>query len=88
MRMKFYKDCLNNLFVRADRTHTTMLESSDTLREGYTLHYMLDVETRGSQSLLNINAFADPNNPNNVERKKVLIVWRKLTGKIEKTSCA
>ncbi len=24
------------------------------------LHYLLDVETRGGQSLLNIDAFADP----------------------------
>ena len=173
IRLESYEDCLNNLLVGEDRTRTTVLESSNTLREDYMLHYMLDVETRGSQSLLNIDAFADPtaytlrvkksgsdqyvtrnvdlietfnyliglrvthiaapqtfnatfkretdpelpedtqtrlvvdgritqgkdgpwwfrkvegwmpadpNNPNNGERRSVLIVWRKLTGKIE-----
>ena len=32
----------------------------DGLREQYILRYMLDVETRGSQSLLNVQAFTDP----------------------------
>jgi adenine-specific DNA-methyltransferase len=31
-----------------------------SLKEDYMLHYLLDEETRGSQSLLNIAAFADP----------------------------
>ena len=30
------------------------------LREQYILHYLLNVETRGSQSLLNVQAFTDP----------------------------
>ena len=29
-------------------------------REQYILRYLLDVETRGSQSLLNVQAFTDP----------------------------
>lgn len=37
-----------------------MLRSNPSLREDYMLRYLLDVETRGSQSLLNIDAFADP----------------------------
>lgn len=39
-----------------------MLDSPSAvdLREGYTLRYMLDVESRGSQSLLNFAAFTDP----------------------------
>ena len=32
----------------------------DGLKEQFVLRYMLDVETRGSQSLLNVQAFADP----------------------------
>ncbi len=32
----------------------------DGLKEQYILRYMLDVETRGSQSLLNVQAFTDP----------------------------
>jgi adenine-specific DNA-methyltransferase len=35
-------------------------QGPDGLREHYLLRYMLDVETRGSQSLLNISAFNDP----------------------------
>ena len=34
--------------------------ANPTLKEDYMLRYLLDVETRGSQSLLNIDAFADP----------------------------
>lgn len=174
IRLESYEDCLNNLVLPGDETRDRTLERNGDLREDYMLHYMLDVETRGSQSLLNIDAFADPtaytlrvkkpgsdqyitrnvdlietfnyliglrvthiaapqsftatfkretdpelpedtqtrlvvdgrltqdengpwwfrkvegwvpadaNNPNNGERQKVLIVWRKLTGNIEK----
>jgi len=173
IRLESYEDCLNNLVFAEGGTRDRTIERSDALREDYMLHYMLDVETRGSQSLLNIDAFADPtaytlrvkkpgsdqygtrnvdlietfnyliglrvthiaapqsftakfkretdpelpedtqtrlvvdgrltqdekgpwwfrkvegwvpadpNNPNNGERQKVLIVWRKLTGQIE-----
>lgn len=177
LRLESYEDTLNNLVLSKkkalDKTRAGELEKNAPLREDYMLHYMLDVETRGSQSLLNIDAFADPtaytlrvkksgsdqyvtqnvdlvetfnyliglrvmhiaapqtfnatfkretdpdlpedtqtrlvldgrlaqdengpwwfrkvegwvpadpNNPNNGERQKVLIVWRKLTGQIE-----
>jgi len=33
---------------------------ANPLRRDYMLKYMLDVETRGSASLLNIDRFADP----------------------------
>ncbi len=173
IRLESYEDCLNNLVFCDDEGRNRALARNTSLRQDYTLHYMLDVETRGSQSLLNIDAFADPtaytlrikksdsdqyvtrnvdlietfnyliglrvthiaapqtfnatfkretdpelpedtqtrlvvdgrltqdedgpwwfrkvegwmpadpNNPNNGERRNVLIVWRKLTGKIE-----
>jgi adenine-specific DNA-methyltransferase len=35
-------------------------QGADKLKEQYILRYMLDVETRGSQSLLNVAAFMDP----------------------------
>ena len=35
-------------------------QGADGLKEQYMLRYMLDVETRGSQSLLNVQAFRDP----------------------------
>ena len=39
---------------------TPAAEGADGLKEQYILRYMLDVETRGSQSLLNVQAFTDP----------------------------
>jgi adenine-specific DNA-methyltransferase len=39
---------------------TAAAQGAGGLREQYLLRYMLDVETRGSQSLLNVQAFADP----------------------------
>ena len=35
-------------------------QGADGLKEQYLLRYMLDVEARGSQSLLNVAAFSDP----------------------------
>ncbi len=63
IRLESYEDTLNNLEI--NKTHQQQLAltdpiHSDGLREQYTLQYMLDVETRGSQSLLNIHNFADP----------------------------
>ena len=55
--------------VREDtsRTDTQQLlldaaeaQGADSLKEQYLLRYMLNVETRGSQSLLNVQAFTDP----------------------------
>lgn len=34
--------------------------TNDSARQAYVMNYMLDVETRGSQSLLNIQKFIDP----------------------------
>jgi len=65
IRLESYEDALNNLELRRDETQESLLEfaeaqGSDGLREQYLLRYMLDVETRGSQSILNIAAFTDP----------------------------
>ncbi len=65
VRLESYEDALNNLEVRRTETQATLLDTpeakaADRLREQYMLRYMLDVETRGSQSLLNVQAFADP----------------------------
>ncbi|MEX2523720.1 MAG: DNA methyltransferase [Gammaproteobacteria bacterium] len=65
MRLESYEDALNNLDTRRTEAQATLLDSheaqgADGLREQYLLRYMLDVETRGSQSLLNIDAFTDP----------------------------
>lgn len=65
VRLESYEDALNNLEMRRSKVQQTLLESSDAhgtdgLTEQYLLRYMLDVETRGSQSLLNIPAFKMP----------------------------
>lgn len=65
VRLESYEDALNNLELRRAETQSDLLASqqvlgADGLREQYLLRYWLDVETRGSQSLLNIAAFTDP----------------------------
>jgi len=46
--------------VHEDPIRKKVLADNASLKEDYMLRYLLDVETRGSQSLLNIDAFADP----------------------------
>lgn len=65
VRLESYEDTLNNLEVRRAKHQKSLLEyakaqGEDKLREKYFLRYMLNVETRGSRSLLNIKKFADP----------------------------
>lgn len=62
---KSYEDSLNNLALQRSVQQQGVLElgaaqGADGLREQYLLRYQLDVESKGSQSLLNIGAFADP----------------------------
>ena len=64
LRLESYEDTLNNLELNRTEKQTGMLafkgEGADAFREDYILRYMLDVESRGSASLLNIEAFTDP----------------------------
>jgi adenine-specific DNA-methyltransferase len=60
LRLESYEDTLNNLRFDDDPGRIKAIASSPSLKEDYMLHYLLDVETRGSQSLLNIDAFSDP----------------------------
>ncbi len=65
VRLESYEDALNNLETRRTDTQQSLFDAAeaqvaDGLREQYILRYMLDVETRGSQSLLNVQAFTDP----------------------------
>jgi adenine-specific DNA-methyltransferase len=65
IRLESYEDTLNNLEIRGtkeqqDLLHLPHVQGADKLKEQYLLRYMLDVETRGSQSLLNVAAFTDP----------------------------
>lgn len=65
LRIEGYEDAINNLDIRRAEAQQSLLDTAkvqgaDGLKEQYMLRYMLDVETRGSQSLLNIAAFNDP----------------------------
>ncbi|MGE4585589.1 MAG: DNA methyltransferase [Sphaerochaeta sp.] len=60
IRLESYEDTLNNLRFDNNPQRRKALAANPTLKEDYMLHYLLDVETRGSQSLLNIDTFADP----------------------------
>jgi len=65
VRLESYEDTLNNLELRRTKEQQGLLDlaaaqGADKLKEQYMLRYLLDVETRGSQSLLNVAAFTDP----------------------------
>ena len=65
VRLESYEDALNNLEIRRTEQQqlaldTAAAQGTDGLREQYILRYMINVETRGSQSLLNAQAFTDP----------------------------
>jgi len=60
IRLESYEDTLNNLILDEDAKRTETIARSPALKEDFMLRYMLDVETRGSRSLLNIDAFAYP----------------------------
>lgn len=65
LRLESYEDTLNNLALRRSPQQQAALEfaaaqGADGLREQYLLRYQLDVEARGSASLLDVRAFADP----------------------------
>ncbi len=63
LRLEGYDDALDNLtVVRTDGQQKTLEKMSPQAREDYMLSYVLDIETRSSDSLLNVNRFADPFN--------------------------
>ncbi|MFO1032196.1 MAG: DNA methyltransferase, partial [Planctomycetota bacterium] len=65
IRLESYEDALANLELRRTAVQQQLLagpmpQRREGMSEQFLLRYMLDVETRGSQSLLNVQAFADP----------------------------
>lgn len=60
IRLESYEDTLNNLRFDENPQRKKAVAVNPALKEDYMLRYWLDVETRGSQSLLNIDVFADP----------------------------
>ncbi|HZJ96666.1 MAG TPA: DNA methyltransferase, partial [Oligella sp.] len=59
IRLESYEDTLGNLTLNTKQDLFSQA-SNDDARQAYVMNYMLDVETRGSQSLLNIEQFLDP----------------------------
>jgi len=62
IRLESYEDTLNNLELKQTPEQDSLLAQSQTFRESYMLSYMLDVESKDSPSLLNVDAFEDPFN--------------------------
>lgn len=65
IRLESYEDTLNNLELKRTPEQQTLLDLAeskgpDKLKEDYTLRYLLDIESRGSPSLLSIDRFVDP----------------------------
>jgi adenine-specific DNA-methyltransferase len=60
LRLESYEDTLNNLELRRAPAVQTVLDGAPSAREDYLLRYMLDLETQGSASLLDVERFADP----------------------------
>jgi len=60
LRLESYEDTLANVQLIHTDAQKELLESSTPFRESYMLRYMLDTESRGSSSLLNIDRFEDP----------------------------
>ncbi len=62
MTLESYEDTLNNLEVQRPESVQQTLDEAPEAREDYMLRYMLDLETRDSASLLNLERFEDPFN--------------------------
>lgn len=65
LRLESYEDSINNLSLTRIGTQEQLLQEADgsrldSARQAYILNYLLEVETRGSQSLLNTHQFVDP----------------------------
>jgi adenine-specific DNA-methyltransferase len=60
IRLESYEDTLNNLDLTQTHAQQSLIEQHAEMREDYMLRYILDVESRGSASLLNIGHFDDP----------------------------
>jgi adenine-specific DNA-methyltransferase len=60
LQLESYEDTLNNLRLARTSNQQSLLDANPTVAEEYTLNYVLDEETKGSPSLLNVEAFDKP----------------------------
>jgi adenine-specific DNA-methyltransferase len=63
IKLESYEDALNNIkFTPRTSAQELLLSEDSKLRQDYTLNYMLNFESEGSDSLVNIERFEDPFN--------------------------
>jgi adenine-specific DNA-methyltransferase len=62
IRLESYEDTLGNLALNRTSGQQQLLDGPERseARHSYLMNYMLEVETRGSQSLLNVQMFLEP----------------------------
>jgi adenine-specific DNA-methyltransferase len=60
IRLESYEDALANIKLQRTGPQQLLIDKAGDFRESYMLKYLLDVESRGSQTLLNIGNFDDP----------------------------
>jgi len=60
LKLESYEDTLNNLQLTTSEGQQSLLATNSSFKEDYFLHYMLDVESRGSDSLLNADKLDKP----------------------------
>jgi adenine-specific DNA-methyltransferase len=58
--LEHYDDALDNLALKISAPQVALLSENPSLNEHYMLSYMMEMESKGSPSLLNIDSFADP----------------------------
>lgn len=58
--LESYEDTLNNLEFKQSDAQGDLLSGTTALKEEYMLSYMMELETEGSASLLNVDRFDDP----------------------------
>ncbi len=62
IRLESYEDALANIQLKRTDGQQSLLDGSESFRESYMLGYMLDTESAGSASLLDVDGFEDPFN--------------------------
>jgi adenine-specific DNA-methyltransferase len=60
LRLESYEDALDNLVLRPEPRQRNLLEDSDDARRQYFLRYILDRESRGNATLVDLEMFKKP----------------------------
>lgn len=60
LRLESYEDALANIRLTRTDAQRVLIDNSASFRESYMLKYMLEAESKGRPSLINIDQFEDP----------------------------